>query len=208
LNNKKFILWEQASRDTIDFKKIYVDVSGDLISGLLLSQIVYWNLPDKYGKTKLRVEHNGKLWLAKERKAWWDECRITPKQYDRAIKILADKNLVEVVLKKFNGLPIPHIFLNIDELTYKIEYIFEYGNTTEGKTGIDQRGIRELTFGEKGNLPLGNSGIDQRGIPITETTPKTTPETTPEKLADHESENNFEERFEKFIRDRKTETID
>ena len=36
-----FLAWEKASRDSIDFKKIYVDVAGDLIAGLLLSQIIY-----------------------------------------------------------------------------------------------------------------------------------------------------------------------
>lgn len=205
MNNKKFLLWEQASRDTIDFKKIYVDVGGDIVTGLLLSQIVYWNLPDKYGKTKLRVEYDGRLWLAKLRKDWWEECRITTKQYDRSIKILVDKNIVETVLKKFNGFSTPHIYLNIDELVKQIEDIFEYGNETEGKRGFTQKVKGELPKGEKGNYPKGKRAFAERVKPLTETTPETTSETTTEKLADYESENNFEERFEKFMRESKTE---
>ena len=84
-NFNDFLTWEKASKDTIDFKKVYVDVSGDLIAGLLLSQIIYWHLPSKDGKSKLRVHKKDKTWLAKQRSDWWDEIRITPKQYDRAI---------------------------------------------------------------------------------------------------------------------------
>ena len=79
-----FLLWERASRDTLEVKRIYVDMAGDLVAGLVLSQIVYWHLPNREGKARLRVEREGDLWLAKARAEWWDECRISPKQADRA----------------------------------------------------------------------------------------------------------------------------
>jgi hypothetical protein len=42
MNYKEFIAHERASLDTIDFKRVYVDVTnGDLVAGLLLSQIVF-----------------------------------------------------------------------------------------------------------------------------------------------------------------------
>jgi hypothetical protein len=47
---KKFILWEAASRDTIDVKRCYIDVVKDLIAGILLSQIIYRFLPEKNGR--------------------------------------------------------------------------------------------------------------------------------------------------------------
>lgn len=108
-----FLTWEVSSRDTIDFKKVYVDMAGDLISGLLLSQIVYWYLPDKQGKTKLRVKREGHYWIAKKRTEWWDEIRITSRQYDRASKILADQGIIVVQTFKFNGSPTKHIRLDI-----------------------------------------------------------------------------------------------
>jgi hypothetical protein len=55
-----FLAWEAASRDTIDFKKIYVDMADDLVAGLLLSQVVYWFLPDRNGNLKLRVRRREK----------------------------------------------------------------------------------------------------------------------------------------------------
>ncbi len=103
-----FLAWEKASRDSIDFKKIYVDVAGDLIAGLLLSQIIYWHLPDKSGRTKLRVYKQEKLWLAKQRTDWWEEIRITAKQYDRAIKNLQKLGIVEVWNTMFNAKNTPH----------------------------------------------------------------------------------------------------
>jgi len=107
-----FYKWEEASRDTVDFKKIYVDIAGDLIAGLLLSQIIYWHLPSNEGKSKLRIEKEGKTWLAKNRTDWWDEVRITPKQFDRAAGLLKEKGIIETKLFKFNGAPAVHIYLN------------------------------------------------------------------------------------------------
>jgi hypothetical protein len=107
-----FYKWEETSRDTVDFKKIYVDIADDLIAGLLLSQIIYWHLPSNSGKSKLRVQKEGKTWLAKSRTDWWDEVRITPKQFDRASRLLKEKNIIETKLFKFNGIPTVHIYLN------------------------------------------------------------------------------------------------
>lgn len=123
MNANEFLRWEQASQDTIDFKKIYVDVAEDLIAGLLLSQIVYWNLPNKEGKTKLRVKIDGELWLAKGREDWFEEIRISPKQFDRASKILLEKGIIEKKIKKFDGLATIHIKLNFDVLLKLIDSV-------------------------------------------------------------------------------------
>ena len=34
---------------------MYIDITGDFIAGALLSQILYWFTEDKYGKSKLRI---------------------------------------------------------------------------------------------------------------------------------------------------------
>ena len=145
LNAKDFLLWEQASRDTIDVKKVYIDIAGDLITGILLSQIIFWFLPNQEGKTKLRVEKEGEMWLAKEREDWWDECRISVKQFDRAISILQEKNLVEKRIFMFNNKSTVHLRLNFDTL---IPYL---SNQIQSETV--QRGKAELPKGEKRNCP-------------------------------------------------------
>lgn len=105
----------------IDVKKIYIDIAEDLVAGILLSQIIFWNLPNQEGKTKLRVKKQGELWLAKGREDWWEECRISPKQFDRAIKILESKNLITKKIFKLDGTPITHLKLDFDVLFKYIE---------------------------------------------------------------------------------------
>ncbi len=90
-----FLKSEQSSRDTIDFKKIYVDMAGgDLVAGLMLSEIVYWHLPSKNGGLKLRVSHKDKvtyedkMWIAENKQGWWEKCRINPSQVAHAIAVL------------------------------------------------------------------------------------------------------------------------
>jgi hypothetical protein len=104
-----FLKWEERSRDTIDFKKAYVDMAGDVVAGLMLSQIVFWYLPSQNGGGKLRVERDGHRWLVKTRDEWWDECRLSPREVDRARKLLETHGIIEVTLYKFNGSPTQHI---------------------------------------------------------------------------------------------------
>jgi len=125
MGKSDFLVWEMTSRDTIDFKKIYVDLVGDLIAGLLLSQIVYWHLPNSQGESKLRVEKDGLFWLVKSREDWWKETRITTRQYDRAIKILDNLGIVTTKLYKFNGVPTIHLHLNWDVFLTRMNALLE-----------------------------------------------------------------------------------
>jgi len=109
------IAWN-VSNYTIAFKTIYVDITGDLVAGLLLSQVIYWFLPGEGGKSKLRVERDGRMWLCKSRFDWKDEIRITERQYDRAAAILVNLNIVDVETFKFAGTPKTHIAVNFDTL--------------------------------------------------------------------------------------------
>lgn len=105
----QFLLWERSSRDTIEVKRAYIDMAGDLVAGIVLSQIVYWHLPSRDGRTRLRVKRDGHLWLAKGRADWWEECRVSPKQADRALGLLAERGLIEVRLFRFAGAPTKHV---------------------------------------------------------------------------------------------------
>lgn len=162
MNINDFLKWEQASRDTIDVKRIYVDIAGDLVAGILLSQIVYWHLPNQQGQPKLRVKKKGDLWLAKGRDDWWAECRVSPKQFDRAIKILEDKELVEKRLFRFNGSPTVHLKLLSDNLLKQLESELK----DQHEPDFTQRGKWNLTKGENGTSPKGKN--------ITESTTKST----------------------------------
>jgi hypothetical protein len=106
---EQFLLWERSSRDSLEVKRIYVDMAEDLVAGIVLSQIVYWHLPSRDGKPRLQVEREGQLWLAKSRSEWWQECRISPKQADRALALLEERGLVQLRLFKFGAAPTKHV---------------------------------------------------------------------------------------------------
>jgi hypothetical protein len=176
---EQFLLWERASRDTLEVKRIYVDMAGDLVAGLVLSQIVYWHLPNREGKARLRVEREGELWLAKARADWWDECRISPKQADRALNALKAQGLIEVKLFKFGSAPTKHVrilregFLN----AWKSQLTTNDGEPRPGRDGdpefpAEAKSI--LTKGENRILPNSQVHFDQRARSLTETTTEIT----------------------------------
>ncbi len=113
---REFLAWERASHNAIDVKRMYIDVAGDLSAGVLLSQIVYWYLPDEHGHSKLRIEREGCMWLAKAREDWWEECRISPRQSDRLLPLLESKGIIETRTWKFDGSPTTHIRIVWDVL--------------------------------------------------------------------------------------------
>lgn len=162
-----FLLWEAKSRDTIDFKKVYVDIADDLIAGLLLSQIIYWYLPDKHGKTKLRVQKNGYYWIAKGRDDWHAEIRISAKQFDRASSILVKKGILVKDYFMFDSFRTVHIRLDYDRFMKLWQEQLESGH-------VHQRVRPVLTKGEDRNVLKGKTGLTQELRPITESTTKNT----------------------------------
>lgn len=147
-----FIQWEGSTKDVLDVKKIYIDIAGDLIAGVILSELLYWYLPSKDGKpNKLKVSHEGKKWIACRRYEWWDRIRITPRQADLAIGRLVKLELVEKAVYKFNGDPTLHV--RIVEITF----LKAFWNRLEKPI------VNPFS-------PVGDNEITPAGIPVTETT--------------------------------------
>ncbi|MGF7396160.1 hypothetical protein PQ692_10315 [Thermoanaerobacterium thermosaccharolyticum] len=156
MTKEEFFQYEKTSKDSVDLKRIYIDIAGDIVTGVLLSQIIFYYLPDNKGKTKLRVMHDNELWLAKTREEWWEECRISPKQFDRSIKILEDKQLVITKTIKFNGSPVKHIRLNLDILIEQIELFDKMKNDKN----ID---YKKWIKSKSSNLPKEENGFSPKG---------------------------------------------
>lgn len=138
----QFITWEQSSRDTIDVKKVYIDmVDGNLVAGLLLSQIVYWHLPAKSGKSKLRVYREGHPWLAKTYADLWKETRITKKMAGRAYGKLVARGLIEKRVWKFGGAPSVHVRICWPEFLSALSEVTKGHNSESLKVTVedDQR---------------------------------------------------------------------
>ena len=174
----------------------HVDICGDLLAGVLLSQILYWFGADRNGKPRARIHKDGHLWIAKSRADWWDEIRITPKQYDRAVKILQGKQFVELRTMKFNGNPTTHIRIKPEHLNKAIdEWKYQQaayamadsahdrmavGYSPLGNNEMHQRGTTILPESQYLYNPMGNNDVSQMGISITETTAENTNENTAE----------------------------
>jgi hypothetical protein len=161
-----FLLWEQASRDAIMVKRIYIDMAGDVLAGLMLSQIIYWHLPNDEGRSRLRVFKDGYWWLAKSHTEWWDECRLTVDQARRAVKILQEKNLIVTALKQFNGAPTVHI--RLDQEAFLIEV---------NRFGLQPKSIRVVAQNELPGNP-NPFGLQPRSFKQTLPTDSTTDITT------------------------------
>ena len=60
----------------------------------------------------MTVQRDGYWWLAKGREDWWQECRLTPKQFDRAIRHLEAQQLVCTKVYKWQGQNTKHLRVN------------------------------------------------------------------------------------------------
>lgn len=135
---------------------MYIDITDDLIQGTLLARILYWFAETKDHKSKVRIFKDGFFWIAKQRKDWWEEIRITERQYDKAIKGLEEKKFIVLAKYKFNSMPTIHIRPNYEEINnatekwkakLREEVVAEYeeelrkeeiGNDTKCKSGVTQ----------------------------------------------------------------------
>ena len=149
-----------------------VDVAGDLVAGVLLSQIAYWFGWDRKGRDRLTVERDGHRWLAKAHSAWWEECRVTEDQARRAMKALADRGLVETRVWKFNGTPMVHVRLLADAVEDALELL--------DPSREDPESIRAVAQVDSGENPDGPGPAPESFPHLPETTSSTTGTPRPE----------------------------
>ncbi len=120
-----FNLTRENDKNVFAVNKLYVEIAGDLTAGILLGQIVFWNLPDekRLKPTKLRVikyDHRTKrkeYWLAKKKVDWWDEIRLTARQVAWAERKLISKGIIRTKIYRFDNIPTTHYQLT--------EYFFD-----------------------------------------------------------------------------------
>ena len=139
----------------------YIDITGDLIAGTLLSQIMYWFSEGKNNGIKAGIYKDGHYWIAKRREDWMQEIRISKKQYDRAIKKLTCRGmeLVEVRKYRFDGSQTTHIRPITENIDKKV---------AEWKNNLAQS-LAQDNVGCSGNFPKGKSELPQQ---VTDSAPK------------------------------------
>lgn len=144
----------------------YIDIAGGLIEGTLLTQILYWCGDDKSEHGKLTIFRDGHYWLAKGRDDWYEEVRVTPRQYDTAIsklkgevkekgkivRIDETKKLVEVKVFKFRGVPTTHIRPIYENINLAIE---EWKNNLTQSMSMDiteEKQFDDISDSQNGDL--------------------------------------------------------
>ena len=104
---------DAAKQDSINLKRIYIDINeGNLYDGVLFSQIMYWHEPKRGGGSRLRVEKDGHLWLAKRYEDWEEECRINAATARKCIARLVKRGLLIKKNYHFGGKPMVHLRIN------------------------------------------------------------------------------------------------
>jgi hypothetical protein len=100
----------------IEIRPDLVKVAGDVVVGLLLSRIVFCHQPKMLAKSKRHVVRDGASWIAKTREEWMAETGLTLTRYNRAIRVLKQKELIEMRVMMFQGVTMSHIRLLRDNL--------------------------------------------------------------------------------------------
>ncbi len=160
MNKSLLAAFEEASRHYLVSVR-WIEITGDLVAGILLSQVVYWFRPNRSGGSRLRVSRDGREWIAKSRDEWRAELGISPKQFDRAADHLVELGVVTRGLFKFRGRPVPHLSLNLPQLDAFLKcYLEGVGLYPKGKIDFTQR--------SKSTFPKGQSHIHR--VPTESTT--------------------------------------
>lgn len=183
-----FLSWESTTRDVMDVKKIYFDIAGDIYAGLILAELIYWYLPNRNGESKLRIKRDGYDWIVVPRYEWWERCRLTPRQADRALATLRKAGLIVTERFRYDNSPTTHIRLNG---TVFLERWRQLVKTPLKNPFLPNGENVNLPNGENANLPDGENArshqtvktmispngeleFTKRGELITETTTETT----------------------------------
>lgn len=155
---------ELNARRGIFLDLTYIDITGDIICGVLLSQLVYWFSDDEKGNSKLRVKKENRYWLSKSKNEWYEETRLSKKQLERAEKILKQMGIIEVKIFKFNGTPTNHYWFNWERFL-ELE---EDSLLSRGEMDCPQRVQTDKPKGDNPIIPNGsmeNSNKVQPNLP-------------------------------------------
>lgn len=117
MNEDEF--WKQEAKlgRPILLRAVYVHLVGDLATGVMLSQLVYWSKPER---SRTQILFDGLLWCVRSRTEWVEELGISLNQYKQAVQRLTRLGLIECQLHMFNGKTTPYIRLHMDVLISRL----------------------------------------------------------------------------------------
>ncbi len=117
----------------LSISTFYIDLVGDHIGALLLSQCIYW----------AERTNDPEGWFYKSAPEWYEELRISYYQLSRATKLLKCLGL-ETKIKKINGNPTLHYRINQDIFTKAILKFVQFGFSRNSKNGMRETSNSEI----------------------------------------------------------------
>ena len=144
----------------VAFQRDYVDLlDGDVLSALMLSQIVYWYRRDKKNAPKLKGERLGIFWMAKSNKEWKEEIGLSSMQCRRCLGVLKKRKLIQTEVRKFFGTPVNHLRLLYAEGASSLAKVptaiafNEFCSLVAGKNSTGTKGTDPLVAGNESSGP-------------------------------------------------------
>jgi hypothetical protein len=188
-------LQQEYVGNVIALNRTYIDMAGgDLASGILLSQLVYWHTPNPQGHSRLRIKKDGHWWLAKKRLDWWHECRLTPKQFDRASQFLERLGIIVIRNYRFDGSPMKHLRISSTGFNRALQFVTNHPGEVFTETVLNNPVVvgnspyvniqlpkKVISMFPKQSCPssaFSQVQLPQTGRTITEITTETTTETS------------------------------
>ena len=107
---KNLIYELSGQQNLVSIPVVYIEITGDLNTALLLNQMVFWS-----DKSKRKDGY-----FYKSYKEWEEEIHLSEYQVRRSIKILKELGVLDTELRRANGSPTLHFRVNIDKVSESI----------------------------------------------------------------------------------------
>ncbi len=130
----------------------YVKLLGGYYpAAVMLCHLLYWYMPDKNGKTKLRVRKGNKLFISKSWRGWQTETGLSRSQTRTSLDKLQRFGLIEVELYKFAGTPTIHV---------RFPWVPTGTTLKQAPTAIELQKIMSSTNGGQSPIGANDHSID------------------------------------------------
>lgn len=139
--------------NVLTIPRVFIDIAGDHLSALFLSQCIYWSDKGRDG------------WFYKSEKEWHEELGLSPFQIKRVRENLVNLSFIETKLKRANAAPTMHYRVDFGLLTnsiieklnnretqqsdYAVSQQSDYEETQQSLTEITQEITTEIDENEK-----------------------------------------------------------
>ena len=163
--------------NTLAIPRLFISITGDIKLAILLSQCIYWS-----DRTK-----DSQGWFYKSYPDWQDEIGLSQFEVKRAAIKLVSAGLIKTKLKRANGAPTMHYWVNFNALSNAIMKFLDNRETSLSRNLIIDN--EESSQSDNGDSSQSDNEESQQSL--TEITSEITSETTTETTSSSNEPENF-----------------